>query len=78
MSNSYVQFIGDIAVMQNEFPAVEVHDLVKRYPKSRASAVDGINFVVEQGEIFGLLGPNGAGKSTTIGVLTTRIVPTSG
>jgi ABC-2 type transport system ATP-binding protein len=64
--------------MQNEFPAVEVHDLVKHYPKSRASAVDGINFVVEQGEIFGLLGPNGAGKSTTIGVLTTRIVPTSG
>ena len=30
------------------------------------------------GEIFGLLGPNGAGKSTTIGILTTRIRPTSG
>jgi ABC-2 type transport system ATP-binding protein len=30
------------------------------------------------GEIFGLLGPNGAGKSTTVGVLTTRVRPTSG
>jgi ABC-2 type transport system ATP-binding protein len=30
------------------------------------------------GEIFGLLGPNGAGKSTTVGILTTRVRPTSG
>jgi ABC-2 type transport system ATP-binding protein len=33
---------------------------------------------VHRGEIFGLLGPNGAGKSTTIGMLTTRVLPTSG
>jgi ABC-2 type transport system ATP-binding protein len=30
------------------------------------------------GEIYGLLGPNGAGKSTTIGMLTTRVIPTGG
>ena len=30
------------------------------------------------GEIFGLLGPNGAGKTTTAGMLTTRVIPTSG
>jgi ABC-2 type transport system ATP-binding protein len=30
------------------------------------------------GEIFGLLGPNGAGKTTTAGILTTRVIPTSG
>src|SRR5262250_793852 len=58
--------------------AVEVRDLVKRYPKRPVNAVDGISFGVRTGEVFGLLGPNGAGKTTTIGVLTTRVVPTSG
>ncbi|WP_019855965.1 ABC transporter ATP-binding protein [Actinopolyspora mortivallis] len=58
--------------------AVDVADLVKRYPKSRHNAVDGLSFRVRRGEIFGLLGPNGAGKTTTVGILTTRIVPTSG
>jgi ABC-2 type transport system ATP-binding protein len=41
-------------------------------------AVDGISLEIRAGEIFGLLGPNGAGKSTTIGIVTTRIRPTSG
>jgi ABC-2 type transport system ATP-binding protein len=58
--------------------AVEVVDLVKRYPKSRSNAVDGVSFTVPSGEIFGFLGPNGAGKSTTIGILTTRVLATSG
>jgi ABC-2 type transport system ATP-binding protein len=58
--------------------AVDVRDLVKRYPKREVNAVDGLSFSVTSGEVFGLLGPNGAGKSTTIGVLTTRIVATSG
>jgi ABC-2 type transport system ATP-binding protein len=59
-------------------PAVEVIDLVKRYPKRPTNAVDGVDFQVRSGEIFGLLGPNGAGKTTTIGILTTRVVPSSG
>ena len=42
-------------------PAVEVRDLVKRYPKGRVNAVDGVSFAVTPGEVFGLLGPNGAG-----------------
>jgi ABC-2 type transport system ATP-binding protein len=58
--------------------AIEVTNLVKRYPKAPVNAVDGVNFSVRRGEIFGLLGPNGAGKTTTIGVLTTSVVPTSG
>jgi ABC-2 type transport system ATP-binding protein len=58
--------------------ALAVHNLVKRYPKSKSAAVDGVSFSVSPGEIFGLLGPNGAGKTTTIGVLTTAIVPTEG
>jgi len=57
---------------------VAVRDLVKRYPKASTNAVDGISFAVRPGEIFGLLGPNGAGKTTTVGVLTTRVSPTSG
>ena len=59
-------------------PAVQVSELVKRYPGRPTNAVDGISFTVERGEVFGLLGPNGAGKTTTIGVLTTRVLPTSG
>ncbi|HYU74362.1 MAG TPA: ATP-binding cassette domain-containing protein, partial [Ktedonobacteraceae bacterium] len=55
---------------------IEVHDLVKRFGEH--TAVNGINFEVEQGEVFGLLGPNGAGKSTTIKMLITLLPPTSG
>ena len=58
--------------------AVQVTDLVKRYPGRPVNAVDGISFTVARGEVFGLLGPNGAGKTTTIGVLTTRVLPTAG
>jgi ABC-2 type transport system ATP-binding protein len=58
--------------------AVEVTDLIKRYPKSRGNAVDGLSFTVERGEVFGMLGPNGAGKTTTVGILTTRVRATGG
>jgi ABC-2 type transport system ATP-binding protein len=58
--------------------AVEVLDLVKRYPKSPVNAVDGVSFGVPAGEVFGLLGPNGAGKTTTVGMLTTRVRLTGG
>jgi ABC-2 type transport system ATP-binding protein len=56
---------------------IEVEDLAKRYPNG-VEAVQGVDFVVEPGEVFGLLGPNGAGKSTTIGMLTTTVRPTRG
>jgi ABC-2 type transport system ATP-binding protein len=58
-------------------PVVEVRRLTKTYPGG-VQAVNGIDFAVAPGEVFGLLGPNGAGKSTTIGMLTTTIAPTSG
>jgi ABC-2 type transport system ATP-binding protein len=50
----------------------------KKQPKAEIVALDGISLEIAPGEIFGLLGPNGAGKSTTVGVLTTRVRPTSG
>jgi ABC-2 type transport system ATP-binding protein len=61
-------------------PAAVIHteDLTKVYPGADFAAVDKLNLDVQAGEIFGLLGPNGAGKTTTAGMLTTRVVPTSG
>ncbi|HEV7907850.1 MAG TPA: ABC transporter ATP-binding protein [Pseudonocardiaceae bacterium] len=58
--------------------AVSVTDLVKVYKHGQKPAVDGLSFSVRPGEVFGMLGPNGAGKTTTVGVLTTRVRPTSG
>lgn len=57
-------------------PILEVRDLVKRY--GDFTAVKGISFAVQEGEIFSLLGPNGAGKTTTISVLSTLYAPTAG
>src|ERR1700693_564814 len=50
----------------------------EKQPKTQIPALDGLSLEILPGEIFGLLGPNGAGKSTTVGVLTTRVRPTSG
>lgn len=55
---------------------VEVRDLRKMF--SGHTAVDGISFTIEKGEIFGLLGPNGAGKTTTIRMMATTLPMTSG
>jgi ABC-2 type transport system ATP-binding protein len=52
--------------------------LTKVYGGTDFAAVDGLDLTVGAGEIFGLLGPNGAGKTTTAGMLTTRVIPTSG
>ncbi len=52
--------------------------LTKVYPGTDFRAVDGLDLTIQAGEIFGLLGPNGAGKTTTAGMLTTRVIPTSG
>jgi ABC-2 type transport system ATP-binding protein len=55
---------------------IEVEGLTKRY--GRATAVDGVSFRVEKGEILGFLGPNGAGKTTTMRILTCYLPPTEG
>jgi ABC-2 type transport system ATP-binding protein len=58
---------------------VELEGLQKVYDgKQRVVAVDGIDLVVHEGELYGLLGPNGAGKTTTISICTTRALPTAG
>jgi ABC-2 type transport system ATP-binding protein len=57
-------------------PAIDVRSIVKRFGKF--TAVNGVSFSVDDGEIFGLLGPNGAGKSTLIRMLTTLLPATAG
>ena len=55
---------------------IVVDNIVKKF--GAFTAVGGISFSVDHGEIFGLLGPNGAGKSTLIRMMTTLLAPTSG
>jgi len=55
---------------------VAVRQLTKRY--GSLSAVDGVSFHVEEGEIFGILGPNGAGKTTTVEMIEGLRRPDSG
>ncbi|MEV7195288.1 ABC transporter ATP-binding protein [Streptomyces sp. NPDC093510] len=57
-------------------PLIEVHGLKKAY--GGRTAVDGVSFAVEEGEIFGILGPNGAGKTTTVECVEGLRVPDSG
>ncbi len=61
---------------RDDFSAIEVRELRKRY--GDMTAVDGISFRVEPGELFGFLGPNGAGKTTTVNILTGVSLPTAG
>ncbi len=55
---------------------VETKDLTKKYRK--ITALDKLNFSIEEGVVFGLLGPNGSGKTTTLGMLLNVLQPTSG
>jgi ABC-2 type transport system ATP-binding protein len=63
--------------VQTDSNGIEVNGLVREF-KGGVRAVDGIDFQVRPGEIYGFLGPNGAGKSTTVHMLTTLLPPTAG
>ena len=63
--------------------AILTHNLGKTYggglrDKEDTVALDNLDLVVEEGEVFGLLGPNGAGKTTTINLLLNFMQPTAG
>lgn len=70
----------DSATQLDQSPAIYLRDLRKTYSKGREQtvAVDGLDLVVQRGEVFGLLGPNGAGKTTTVEVCEGLTEPDSG
>src|SRR5512138_3745311 len=55
---------------------ITAHNLIRKFKD--LTAIDGVSFSVEEGEVFGFLGPNGAGKTTTISILCTLLAPTAG
>jgi len=57
-------------------PVIQVQGLFKNY--GTVAALRGVDFSVEQGEVFGLLGPNGAGKTTTVEILEGMRTPDRG
>src|SRR5262245_60417872 len=76
---------GETPIDMTAQNAIRTRALRKVYPAAGNGggtggivALDGLDLEVRAGEFFGLLGPNGAGKTTTIGILTTRVRPTSG
>jgi ABC-type multidrug transport system ATPase subunit len=62
--------------LNSEENVIEISGLTKRFKD--VLAVDGLDFSVKRGDVFGFLGPNGAGKSTTIRMMLSLISPTSG
>jgi ribosome-dependent ATPase len=63
-------------VSLSHVPAIEATGLTQRF--GDFTAVDHVNFKIEQGEIFGFLGSNGCGKTTTMKMLTGLLPPTEG
>jgi len=57
-------------------PVIEIEKLVKRF--GRFTALDGVDFELDEGEVHAYLGPNGAGKTTTIRVILGILRATSG
>ncbi len=77
MSAAVPHATGHAAARPPNPDAVVVEGLVRTYGDG-LRAVDGVDLVVHEGEIYGFLGPNGAGKSTTVRILTTLLRPTAG
>jgi ABC-2 type transport system ATP-binding protein len=73
---------ADAAQSPNADVVITVRGLTKVFKdfwgRSKARAVDNVDFEVRRGEVFGLLGPNGSGKSTTVKLMLGLLYPTKG
>ena len=75
-ASALVRPAADSRLPTPDQPVIEARGLVKRY--GGAVAVDGVDLVVAEGEIFGILGPNGAGKTTTLEMVEGLRAPDAG
>ena len=62
----------------NDYPMVEVKNLVKHFDKGIVKALNGVSLQVLKGEIVSLMGPSGSGKSTLLNLISTVDLPTRG
>ncbi|MCR9243623.1 MAG: ABC transporter ATP-binding protein [bacterium] len=78
--NSPASAAPGVASSAIDGPAIELVGLRKTFRKGRdvTVAVNGLDLVVERGEVFGLLGPNGAGKTTTVEICEGLTAPDAG
>lgn len=76
LNSTQVRIILNEEKIQEDKVLIEVTNLTKKYGSH--VAVDGLNFKVEKGQIYGFLGPNGAGKSTTMNMITGYLAASSG
>lgn len=73
-----MQVILSVQNLKKQFRLSYKQQKLQKTDKKVITAVDGLSFTANKGEIFGLLGPNGAGKTTTLRMLATLITPDSG
>lgn len=57
---------------------LSVNNLQKRYNRGKVVALHGLDFDVQEGEIYGIIGPDGAGKTTLFRILTTLLLADEG
>src|SRR5215510_11561564 len=73
---------AEAAPAQSSEVVIAVRGLTKIFKdfwgRPKARAVEGVDFEVRRGEVFGLLGPNGSGKSTTVKMILGLLYPTRG
>ena len=76
LSQLFSQIKKNIKGQDSMDPIIQGENIVRTFGST--TAVDGINFSVDEGEVFGVLGPNGSGKTTLVRLLNGVLTPTSG
>ena len=72
------KIVVEVKNLKKTFKISKKQQKIQKTKEKIVKAVDGLEFEVNKGEIFGLLGPNGAGKTTTLRMLSTLIKPDEG